>query len=95
MTETTTVGTAPATSPRTSMDWGRGEYERTAALLIPAAEAVIRAAELRPGGSAVDVGLRHGAPLRCSPPGPEPTSPPGTRQAGCPESPAAPRTVRG
>ena len=47
------------------MDWGRGEYERTAALLIPAAEAVIRAAELRPGGSAVDVGLRHGAPLRC------------------------------
>jgi SAM-dependent methyltransferase len=60
MTETTTVGTAPATSPRTSMDWGRGEYERTAALLIPAAEAVIRAAELRPGGSAVDVGCGTG-----------------------------------
>ena len=54
------VGTAPATSPRTSMDWGRGEYERTAALLIPAAEAVIRAAELRPGGSAVDVGCGTG-----------------------------------
>ena len=42
------------------MDWGRGEYERTAALLIPAAEAVIRAAELRPGGSAIDVGCGTG-----------------------------------
>lgn len=42
------------------MDWGRGEYERTAALLIPAAEAVTRAAELRPGESAVDVGCGTG-----------------------------------
>ncbi len=60
MTETPTPGTAPATSPRTAMDWGRGEYERTAALLIPAAEAVIRAAELRPGESVVDVGCGTG-----------------------------------
>jgi ubiquinone/menaquinone biosynthesis C-methylase UbiE len=60
MGEAITAGTAPATDPRTPMDWGRGEYERTAAALIPAAQAVIRAAHVHPGESAIDVGCGTG-----------------------------------
>jgi SAM-dependent methyltransferase len=46
-------------SPR-PMDWGRGHYERTAAVLLPAAEAVVRAARLRPDEHVLDVGCGTG-----------------------------------
>ncbi len=49
----------PAHPPR-PMDWGRGHYERSAAALLPAAEAVVLAAALLPGERAVDVGCGTG-----------------------------------
>lgn len=43
-----------------AVDWSRGHYERTAAALVPAAEAVVRAARLHSGESAIDVGCGTG-----------------------------------
>ena len=42
------------------MDWGRGQYERTAAVLLPAAEALVCAARLLPGQRVLDVGCGTG-----------------------------------
>jgi SAM-dependent methyltransferase len=42
------------------MDWGRGRYEETAAVLLPAAQAVVRAAQLRPEEHVLDVGCGTG-----------------------------------
>lgn len=47
--------TAPA------LDWGRGQYERTAAALVGAAEEVVRAGHLQPGQSVLDVGCGTGS----------------------------------
>jgi len=43
-----------------ALDWGRGRYERTADALVPAAEAVVRAAKLLPGERVLDVGCGTG-----------------------------------
>jgi 2-polyprenyl-3-methyl-5-hydroxy-6-metoxy-1,4-benzoquinol methylase len=42
------------------MDWGRGKYERVAAALLPAAEAVLRAGSVLPGQRVLDVGCGTG-----------------------------------
>ena len=49
--------TAPVTG---GIDWGRGQYERTAAALVPAAEAVVRAATVLPGERVLDLGCGTG-----------------------------------
>jgi SAM-dependent methyltransferase len=41
-------------------DWGVGNYERTARLLLPAARVLVDAAELRPGERVIDVGAGTG-----------------------------------
>ena len=42
------------------LDWGAGEYERTAAQLQPAAETVVAAAALQPSDDVLDVGCGTG-----------------------------------
>jgi SAM-dependent methyltransferase len=48
------------TLPPDSVDWGIGRYERTAAELRPAAEAVIAAASPQPGERLLDIGCGTG-----------------------------------
>jgi ubiquinone/menaquinone biosynthesis C-methylase UbiE len=61
MTDISTVATTPATvHAQRPVDWGRGQYERTADALVPAAEAVVSAAKLLPGERVVDVGCGTG-----------------------------------
>lgn len=45
---------------RTGPDWGLGNYERTAQLLMPAADVLVDAAELRTGEHVLDVGSGTG-----------------------------------
>jgi len=52
--------TTQSTPPRPPIDWGRGQYERTAAALLPAAENVVRAAKLLPAERLLDVGCGTG-----------------------------------
>ena len=54
----TTSSNGPAGSA--TLDWGRGHYERAAQALVPAAEAVVRAAALQPGQAVLDVGCGTG-----------------------------------
>lgn len=44
-----------------TVDWGGGEYERTALVLLPAARVLVDAAALRPGERVVDVGCGTGS----------------------------------
>ena len=52
----------PVTRPAgaETVDWGVGEYERTALVLAPAARVLVDAAALRPGERVVDVGCGTG-----------------------------------
>jgi SAM-dependent methyltransferase len=52
--------TAPVLGSLARIDWGRGHYERTAAALIPAAEAVVHAAAVLPGEHVLDIGCGTG-----------------------------------
>jgi ubiquinone/menaquinone biosynthesis C-methylase UbiE len=47
-------------SEQTAPDWGAGNYERTALLLMPAARALVDAAELRPRERVLDLGSGTG-----------------------------------
>ena len=44
-----------------TVDWGGGEYERTALVLLPAAQVLVDAAALRPDERVVDVGCGTGS----------------------------------
>jgi len=44
----------------TAIDWSKGHYESTAELLLPASEAAVDAADLRPGMRVLDVGSGTG-----------------------------------
>lgn len=63
MTSTSNANVAGTSTPpaQQPMDWGRGHYERTAEALLPAAEAVVRAARLSPDESVLDVGCGTGS----------------------------------
>lgn len=50
----------PMPGERTGPDWGLGNYERTAELLLPAADVLVHAAELRGGEHVLDVGSGTG-----------------------------------
>lgn len=47
-------------APPSAPDWGVGHYERTAELLLPAAQALVELAEVRPGDRVLDVGTGTG-----------------------------------
>ena len=51
------MGTPPAGQ---ALDWGVGHYERTAELLLPAAQVVVDVAAVRPGERVLDVGSGTG-----------------------------------
>ncbi|QGN59198.1 class I SAM-dependent methyltransferase [Nostocoides sp. HKS02] len=51
--------TAPHSTPG-AIDWGAGEYERSASALVPAAEALVAAAHLVPGEHVLDLGCGTG-----------------------------------
>lgn len=46
--------------PRQGPDWGVGHYERTAAVLLPAAQVVVDVAAVRPGERVLDLGSGTG-----------------------------------
>ena len=50
---------APKSTPRV-IDWGLGEYERSASALVPAAKALVEAAHLVPGERVLDLGCGTG-----------------------------------
>ncbi|MGO4597143.1 class I SAM-dependent methyltransferase [Terrabacter sp. 2RAF25] len=50
---------APKTTPGV-VDWGAGEYERSAPALVPAAKALVEAAHLVPGERVLDLGCGTG-----------------------------------
>jgi SAM-dependent methyltransferase len=57
---TQTVPSPPRSMPPPALDWGRGRYERTAEVLVPAAQAVVDAARLQRGERVLDVGAGTG-----------------------------------
>ena len=54
-------GTTATHSTPGAIDWGVGEYERSASALVPAAEALVAAAHLVPGEHVLDLGCGTGS----------------------------------
>lgn len=60
MTDDVAAGTTRPKSRPGSIDWGLGEYERSASALVPAAKALVETAHLVPGEHVLDLGCGTG-----------------------------------
>src|SRR5664280_3078359 len=60
MTDDVAAGTTRPKSTPGAIDWGLGEYERSASALVPAAKALVETAHLVPGEHVLDLGCGTG-----------------------------------